>query len=193
MKLYKKDIEIINDNLYPLDLNYLKIIYKKMNIDYNIYIEKEDNSIKKINGINHKEFIINDIMYYLQNNKIPKKTIYNKKIQNYENTNNIEDDYIYYGQYNTTNKKILKLLKSLTNNEFKFGGISQKLIKSIWKKNKLITYKNFAKLWLKEYKKGTGLYKELAYNQCIKNKENLDDWIKIKNNAINIIKKYGIL
>lgn len=193
MGFNKKDLEIINDNLYPLDLNYLKIICDKYDIDYNVYIES-NGDIKKLGTINHKEFIINDIMYYLKNNKIPKKTIYKQKIQNYTTTNNLKSsDYIFYGQYKTTDKNILNLLKSLTNNEFKFGGISQKLIKLIWKKNKLITYEKFAKLWYAEFKKGTGHYREWAYNQCIKNNGDITKWKKIKNNSISIIKKYNIL
>lgn len=193
MKFNKNDLKIINDNLYPLDLDYLKTICNKYDIDYNVYIESNDN-IKKLNSINHKEFIINDIMYYLQNDKIPKKTIYTKKIQNYSPTNNLKSsDYVFYGQYKTTDKNILKLLKSLTNNEFKFGGISQKLIKLIWKKNKLITYKDFAKLWYAEFIKGTGHFREWAYNQCIKNNGSIAEWKKIKNNAIKTIKKYNIL
>lgn len=177
----------------PLDLNYLKQIFDKYDIDYHVYIET-DHSIKKINAINHKEFIINDIMYYLNKNKIPKKTIYSLKIQNYTSTKYIKSsDYFFFGQYNTTDKNILNLLKSLTNNQFKFGGISQKLIKSLWRKNKLITYQDFAKLWCKESIKGTAIYKELAYNQCIKNNGSINDWKKLKNDAIKIIKKYKLL
>ena len=41
-------------------------------------------------------------------------------------------------------------MKKLTNNKFKFGAISQKIIRFIWRKNILISYKEFANLWIKE-------------------------------------------
>lgn len=107
--------------------------------------------------------------------------------------NNInKNDYIYYGQYKTTNKDILKLMKTLTNNKFKFGAISQKIIRLIWKKNKLITYEQFANKWLKENEKGIN-YEELAYNQFMKNNGNIKEWFENKNKVILLLKKYNIL
>lgn len=43
------------------------------------------------------------------------------------------NDLVYYGQYKTTQKPILKLMKSLTNNQFKFGAISQIVIRDFWR------------------------------------------------------------
>lgn len=180
---------ISKDDLNILDMKTLKQICNKYNIDYYIYIIIDKN-IKKTNNINHKEIIINDIIYYLKTNNIPKPTIYKQHIQNYTLINNITaNDYVYYGQYKTTNKKILKLLKSLTNNLFYFGAISQKLIKYIWRKNKLITYHEFAKLWLNEYNKGDIKYEELAYNQFMKKFGNTEKWFELKYNTINKIKR----
>lgn len=168
----------------------LKDICNKYGIDYNIYIELDNNKLKKISDKNSKSFIIQDILYYIKTSNIPKPTIYKKYIQNYNSTENIkENDYIYYGQYKTTDKNILKLLKSLTKNLFKFGAISQKIIKKCFKKNKLITYKEFANLWLNEYKKGDIKFEELAYNQFMKKYGNKEKWFLYKNNIINKIKE----
>jgi hypothetical protein len=53
-----------------------------------------------------------------------KKNSYKNKIINYDKLNKVsKDDFIYYGQYKTTNKNILNLLKDLTNGKFKFGKI----------------------------------------------------------------------
>ena len=80
--------------------------------------------------------------------KIKLSTIaYGVYAKGYDTLVNInENNIVYYGQYKTTNKLILNLMKFLTNKLFKFGAISQKIIRLIWKKNKLITYKEFANL-----------------------------------------------
>lgn len=183
-------MDIIKDDLNFLDMKILKKICNKYNIDYHIYIITDTDQLKKINDINHKELIIKDILYYLKTKKIPKPTIYKQNIQKYTSTNNIiADDYVYYGQYKTTDKNIYKLLKSLTNNLFHFGAISQKIVKYIWKKNKLITYNELATLWLKEYEKGDIKYNELAYNQFMKKYGDKNKWYILKNEKINKINK----
>ena len=142
------DYNYIKKNIYILST-----ICNKLNIDYNIYIET------------NKEFIINKIFNVLINKLKDKKIIYSNRIQNYSNTNNLkETDYIYYGQYNTTDKNVKNILMNLTNNKFKFGAISQKIIKKAWLQNKLLTYKYFSKIWLKEYDIGEIDYDELITN-----------------------------
>ena len=189
----KDDLNKILDFLNFLNMKELKTICDKFNISYNIYIENKGN-IKKTSEVDHKETIINNISFYLKTDKLPDKTLYQNKIINYEPLTIVnKDDKIYYGQYKTTNKKILELLKTLTNGKFKFGAISQKIIRKYWKDNKLITYNNFAKLWLKEYEKGDIKYPELAYNQFMKKHGSTEDWYKLRNNILKIFQKYNLL
>jgi hypothetical protein len=189
----KDDLTKILDSLVFLNMKELKTICDKFNIFYNIFIE-HNNNVKKTNEVDHKETIINNITFYLKKNKIPKKTLYKRKIINYEKINNIKkDDKIYYGQYKTTNKNILKLLKELTDNKFKFGAISQKIIRKLWKNNELITYEDFANLWEKEYNKGDINYPELAYIQFMKKHGSTKEWFKNKENILKIFKKHKIL
>ena len=83
-------------------------------------------------------------------------------------------------------------MKKLTNNKFSFGAISQKIIRLTWRKNKLITYKNFAEKWMKENEKGIN-YEELAYNQFMKANGNIKEWHENKKKVILLLKKYNIL
>lgn len=116
-----------------------------------------------------------------------------KKIINYEKLINLtETSFIYYGQYKTTNKNILNLMKKLTHNLFKFGAISQKIIRYTWRNNKLITYKKFADLWIKENNKGIN-FKELAYNEFMKKYGSTVKWFELKNNIYILFKKYKLL
>ena len=173
-----------------LNMNQLKSICENYGIYYKIFIEKDSKEIKT-NEIDHKETIINNISYYLKKKKVPQKTLYTKKIINFDNLDKVsKDDFIYYGQYKTTNKTILNLLKELTDGKFKFGAISQKIIRKVWKNNKLITYENFAKLWEEENKKGEINYPELAYNQFMKKHGSTEKWHEHKK---NIMKELSIL
>jgi len=67
--------------IYILDMDLIKKICNKLNIYYNIYIEIDNNNIKKTNEILHKEFIIDNILYKIKTNK-SKKIIYKKKFKN---------------------------------------------------------------------------------------------------------------
>ena len=126
----------------------------------------------------------------MKKKKVPPKTLYKKKIINFEKINKVsKNDFIYYGQYKTTNKNILNLLKELTDGKFKFGAISQKIIRKTWKNNELITYENFAKLWEKENKKGEINYPELAYNQFMKKHGSTEEWYKHKKNIMKELSK----
>lgn len=121
--------------------------------------------------------------------KKDKKIIYKKRIQKYEQTNNLtQNDFIYYGQYKTTDKNIKRLLNQLTNGKFKFGSISQKIIKQHWLENKRITYKKFAQLWLNEFNNNK-TYDELAYNNFMKQYGDKNKWKDFKHNIIVNFKK----
>jgi len=186
MDNYKNYYKDIKKHIYVLDIKSLKQICNNFGISYNIFIEL-NSSIKNTNEILHKEFIINNILYKIKTNKNI-KIIYSKNIQNYENTNNLtENSYVYYGQYKTTDINVYNLLKNLTFNKFKFGAVSQKIIKSYWKDNILITYKQFANLWLEESKTDVK-YKELAYNQFMKKSGNKTEWKKLKNESLNFLR-----
>jgi hypothetical protein len=187
------DYSYIQKNIYALNIQQLHTVCSKLNIDYNIYIET-NNDLKKINDKLHKEFIINKIFNVLIYKLKDKKIFYSNKIQNYSNTDNLkETDYIYYGQYSTINKNIKKLLMNLTNNTFKFGAISQKIIKKAWMQNKLLTYKSFAKEWLKEYNNGEINYNELAYNKFMKQYGDKNKWFAEKKIIIDTFKNMNLL
>ena len=189
MNSKNKKVKEIVKYLVFLNMDQLKSICSNYGIYYNIFIERNNNVIKT-SEVDHKETIINNISYYLKKNKIPPKTLYKKKIINFLKLEKIsKEDFIYYGQYKTTNKIILNLLKELTNGNFKFGAISQKIIRKIWKSNKLITYENFAKLWEKENEKGEINYPELAYNQFMKKYGSTEEWYNHKRNILKELSK----
>ena len=82
---------------------------------------------------------------------------------------------------------------NLTNNKFKFGAISQKIIKKAWLQNKLLTYKYFSKIWLKEYDIGEIDYDELAYNKFMKQYGDKNKWFAEKKIIIDKFKNMKLL
>ena len=93
--------------------------------------------------------MIDNIRTY-HNNKKPKVSIYIKKVICFRELVSISsNDYIYFGQFKNGNKKIFKLMQLLTDGQFKFGSIGIDILRETWKKNKLITYQQFANEWIK--------------------------------------------
>lgn len=141
----------------------------------------------------NKEFIINKILNVLHGKK-DRKIIYSKMIQNYETTQHLKkSNIVCYGQYKTTDKNVKNLMINLTNGKFKFGAISQKIVKKHWAQNKLLTYDNFSKLWLKEYDNGLINYDELAYNNFMKKYGDKKKWFAEKAKIVVTFKTMGLL
>ena len=81
----------------------------------------------------------------------------------------------------------------MTNGKFKFGAISQKIIKTYWLKNILISYKDFAKEWISEHNKGEIDYNELAYNKFMKEHRDKEKWFEEKKIIVDEFKNMGLL
>jgi len=62
IKIDKNDLIKIFDSLVFLNMTELKNICHKYEIPYNIFIEYND-KIKKTNEVDHKEIIINNILF----------------------------------------------------------------------------------------------------------------------------------
>ena len=181
----------ICNSLIFLNIKELIAICIKFNLPYHIYIQN-NNSIIKINQKDNKEILIKRIKYFLLYNKKLSKTLYTNKIIKYDIDNINENTFVYYGLYKT-NINILNLMKQLTDNKFKFGAISQKIIRNIWRNNKLITFHTFANLWLEENIKGLDDFYELAYNNFMKKYGSRKLWFDNKKKILEIFKKYNLL
>lgn len=186
------NLNYVKQNIYVLNIQQLNKICDKLGIDYNIYIETDD-GMRKINDKLHKEFIIDKILGVL-NGKKDRVVVYSKTIQNYGTTEHLKKtNYVYYGQYKTTDKNVKRIMVKLTNGKFKFGAISQKVVKKHWAQNKLLTYENFSKLWLEEYNSGAINYDELAYNNFMKKYGDKNKWFAEKAKIVATFEKMKLL
>ena len=60
-----------------------------------------------------------------------------------------EDDEVSYGQYKNKSPKILAFLKKLTDVQFKYGALSQEIIRGFRTRGVAPSYRRVAKSWLK--------------------------------------------
>jgi hypothetical protein len=107
-----------------------------------------------------------------------------------------KNSYVFYGQFNSINKDISKLLKRLTDDKFKFGAIAVQLAWDLWGNGKLVTYEQFAKLWLNKLERHKKPLKEWAYLTDIGVGVARDIWkimrIKKANKVLKIINNIPI-
>lgn len=129
----------------------LKKICNQYNIPYFIYVKSENGVLKRTNVVERKGMILAKIKKFITTQKIPKPTIFPKNVVAKKDMpqNLTEKSLVLYGQYKNGDQHILKLMKQLTDDKFKFGAIAQEVTREFWSRGKEVNYQQFAKLWLK--------------------------------------------
>lgn len=168
-------------NINYMNFSELKTTCDKYKIPYKIHIEVSKNKLKKINDMDRKGIIIKRIKHFVSTGKTQKPTIFpNKVISTFKLPSPLQSSHlILYGEYKNGDKNILYLLKSLTDNQFKFGAIAQEVLRECWSKGEAPSYAKFAKLWLKANKLHTKPNPEWAF-LADKNKGFEGDWKKLR-------------
>lgn len=123
------------EDIYYLNMSELKSVVKKYNIPINIMYRDKNKNLLNTGYVDRKIIIINKILEFYNNNKVVEQTVYKNSIVNFDvKTEYKKSDKVYYGQFNSTNKGIIKLMKSLTNNKYKNGSIAFTIIKDMGSK-----------------------------------------------------------
>lgn len=145
----------MKDQALDRDLNYLnmqeiKAFCDKTCIPYKIHYYRDD-KLRMSGEIDRKAIILDRIRAFVETRKVVSPTIYTSKVSCFDPLASklTPSDYVFYGQYKTTHKNILALMKSLTDGKFKFGAISQEVIRDFWREGKAPSYQQFAIAWLK--------------------------------------------
>ena len=98
---------------------------------------------------------------------------------------------VYYNQYRNFDSEILKLMKSITDDQFKFGSISTIFLRDWWtnpKKRKPPTYQHFAKEWLKRHK-NISIRPEWAYMKAVNQGMTNSQWKSYRANKSELVIK----
>lgn len=163
MRISQRHYDEIKDDIYYLNMEELVTYFKKYQLPYTIYEATTDGKPKKTSIIERKGKLINKLKRFLKGGRV-KPTIIPLNVINHDELVGLtKKSDVYYGQFNSTNKKIIKLLKGLTDDKFKFGAIAVQLAWDLWISGKLVTYEQYAKLWLNKLERHKKPLKEWAY------------------------------
>lgn len=169
----------IKNNIYYLNMSELEYLADVYDIPIHVYIEKTKGILTKTNQIDLKATIIKKIIKYLETGFIGDPPIYTYNMINFNKVTNFKpSSHVFYGQYKSGNKNILKLMKILTNNQFKFGAISNEILRDSWETGKLLTYKQFAIKWLSFDK--NKYHPEWKYIEHLSEAKSKEEWHLIR-------------
>jgi len=164
-------MEFIKPNIYCLNIAELKKICHELGIDCYYYVRHNDKLVR--GRMNKKIIVIKNILKVLNHGKA-KLTIIPANVVCFDKLKNIDkSSKVYYGQYINGNKQILRLMKKLTNNEFKFGVIAQDILFDNWRRSKLLSYNELAAKWLKYKSKS---HPEWNFIQYVRDNGSADGW-----------------
>ncbi len=157
--LNKTDQRKLIDNLNYLNLEEMRFICKMHAIPYTIWIEIESGERKRTSDTDRKSVVLGRIRHYLKTGRILGATCFLAHVVHLEGppTKLRPSDRLYYGWYDKTNKDMIKLLKRLTDGEFKNGAIARILAREFWTSGEAPTFSEFAKAWTIAHKNGLGV------------------------------------
>lgn len=142
--------DFIDKHLIYLNTFELSRLADRYDIPYHIYAEDIDGHIKKTSSKESKYDIIKRLKKFYFKNKISQPTVYPHEVISYIEPNSpTEKTKIYYGASLFNDKKIIKIMKSLTDNKFRHGPVSATLLRKCWASGVTPSLKEFAGLWLK--------------------------------------------
>ena len=154
----------IDKDLNYLNMEEIKAFCNKTGIPFKIHYYRA-NKLRVSGEIDRKAIILDRIRFFIKSRTIAQPTIYKTKVTCFDPLPSklAPSDHIFYGQYKTTHKNILSLMRALTDGEFKFGAISQEVIRDFWREGKAPSYEQFAIAWIKANKAHVEPKPEWAY------------------------------
>lgn len=136
-------------DIYYLNMKEYQTFCRDAGIPIQIHIETSK-GLKKLPVKDRKEIIIRRIHEFIKTGKVPSPTILNLKVVKFEALKDITPrTRICYGQYDKKNLHLLRLLKSLTDSEFRDGMIAREVLRDFWCLGKAPSVSEFAKVWMK--------------------------------------------
>jgi hypothetical protein len=152
------------------DLNYLnsteiKSFCKRHAIPYKIAIETRDGDRRTTKDVDRKGVMLKRIRHFLQTGVVLEQTCFPPTIVCFGPlpTNITQDDRLFYGQYEKKNRKLIALLKGLTNGRFEDGAIARILARNFWSKGEAPTLREFASAWIQASREHTRPNPEWAF------------------------------
>jgi hypothetical protein len=179
------------------DLNYLniseiKLFCRRHSIPYRIAIETSDGRRTITKDNDRKGVILDRIRHFLQTGMVLEETCFRSAVVCSDPLPEelTENDRLFYGQYDKTNRAMTALLERLTGGQFVNGAIARILAREFWSGGKAPTFKEYAYAWVRASKEHTGPNPEWAFLSDRASKGAVPDWKKMRDQkARNVLKE----
>ena len=144
----------------------------------NIHYQNQQNKILKKSDIESKRYLLDKMFAYIQGERKFDPMVYYQQVVSFQPFKNIyhENDLVLYQDFKSTNKILKSFLKKITSEKFYFGAVAFIEAHKIWRKNKKVTLKEYAELWMAALRGGDGSFEEWAYICEIQKGMSKDEW-----------------
>jgi hypothetical protein len=178
------------------DLNYLngmeiKSFCKRHSIPYKIAIETRDGGRRTTKDVDRKGVMLNRVRHFLQTGVVLEQTCFPAAVVCFDPLPDkiTQDDRLFYGQYDKKNRKLIALLKSLSNGQFENGAIARILAREFWSKGEAPRLREYASAWIKASREHTRPNPEWAFLSDRANKLAVSDWKQLRANKASKVMK----
>jgi len=178
------------------DLNYLngmeiKSFCKRHSIPYKIAIETRDGGRRTTKDVDRKGVMLNRIRHFLKTGVVLEQTCFPTAVVCFDPLPDkiTQDDRLFYGQYDKKNRRLIALLKSLSNGQFENGAIARILAREFWSKGEAPTLREYASAWIQASREHTKPNPEWAFLSDRANKLAVSDWKQLRANKASKVMK----
>jgi len=178
------------------DLNYLngmeiKSFCKRHSIPYKIAIETGDGGRRTTKDVDRKGVMLNRIRHFLKTGVVLEQTCFPTAVVCFDPLPDkiTQDDRLFYGQYDKKNRRLIALLKSLSNGQFENGAIARILAREFWSKGEAPTLREYASAWIQASREHTKPNPEWAFLSDRANKLAVSDWKQLRANKASKVMK----
>ena len=138
------------------DLNYLnmgeiKAFCDKHAIAYAIWIKGKNGERRRTRDQDRKGVILKRIRHFWLTGNILGPTVFPQIVVDFHTTPRKirATSRLFYGQYDKNSRRMVELLKRLTNGRFRNGAIARIVARDFWSRGKAPTFEQFAREWMK--------------------------------------------
>jgi hypothetical protein len=190
-KLSKGEQRELLDDLNYLNISEIKSFCTRHSIPYRIAVETEDGGRRMTKDDDRKGVILHRIRHFLQTGVILKETRFQASVVCFDqlSDNITADNRLFYGQYDKTNRRMIDLLKSLTDGQFENGAIARILARDFWSSGKAPTFREYASAWIHASRGHLRPNPEWAFLSDRASKEAVPDWKKLRRHKASKVLK----
>ena len=157
--LGKRAARELLDDLNYLNLGEIRLFCREHGIPTVICVETESGERRRSKDVDRKSVVLGRVRSYLETGRVPEPTVFCAAVVRLDGLP--EDprptDRLYYGCYDKQNRKLMTLLRRLTDGAFRNGAVARILAREFWTAGIAPTFAEFAREWIAANAKGLGV------------------------------------